>query len=786
MGAKGGTQNWKERTAMQSASKKDQLSFFEDCPGAKRYRPLLTVAENFKGVLDVDTVKGCSLGMAAYPDGGCYGECYANKIASRYGIDFTTSVSRKPSRRHFADSFQAVKRPPAAWYRIGTAGDPCHDWDNTLSVCEALQGTGKTPVIITKHWLPLLDSHIVRLQKLSAVVNTSTSGMDSDSEIAHRVGQMTRLESAGVQSVNRVVTCEYGVSDWARSCHDKQRYLLSLGKVIDNPLRASSANKRVINGDIVVTRKDESIGGGKFVSLHRPNVYLGCCKSCPDQCGVNRSALKLHSEKRRGEQMSEIQGILFGHEPKHKVTVPRANKVIAPPHQNVEYLYVKSVIGSGYEADVAQLAIEDKIAYRAARKNMQIHSAIILKIDGEFCGFFTFQNNEEVGEFCLLQSTIRPDRFNFDIYDNMVKAIIAQNTKGYPMIITTDPKSKFETPKRFKSLGFKTYLTMSGYEYMVYGDEKDVRMKLLAHITMTNVWNSLKGDWLRLKKEWNAQIEAAGEKYNIPNPKFASREGCWQGESGFSNVVLSTHTVEDGEIKTDKVKSHNGNASVLDPVACEVILRFFMPKNGRYVYNPFGGGVQMGFVAGAYGYDYVSSEIRQNQCDTNNAICQDLNSAKWIKSDSSTYTPENRPDLVFSCPPYYKVEKYIDYDGKSPAGEINSIDTYEGFRNTLFAGYKKAIEALNDNCFFVVMTGDSRDKNGSYHCHESETEIFFKEQGLSVYNKIIYLECEFTRLAQAKKTLNYRKFPKREQKIIVAYKGDPTLIKDLFPPTGRL
>ena len=93
---------------------------------------------------------------------------------------------------------------------------------------------------------------------------------------------------------------------------------------------------------------------------------------------------------------------------------------------------------------------------------------------------------------------------------------------------------------------------------------------------------------------------------------------------------------------------------------------------------------------------------------------------------------------------------------------------------------------MNDNCFFIVMTGDSRDKNGCYHCHESETEIFFKEQGLSVYNKIIYLECEFTRLAQAKKTLNYRKFPKREQKIIVAYKGDPTVIKDLYPPTGRL
>jgi hypothetical protein len=266
---------------------------------------------------------------------------------------------------------------------------------------------------------------------------------------------------------------------------------------------------------------------------------------------------------------------------------------------------------------------------------------------------------------------------------------------------------------------------------MVHGNLADVRMKLLAHITMTNVWDSVRGMWLKLKKEWNRRIDEVGEKLSIPNPAFATREGCWQGESGFANVVTG--------------HSHNGNASVLDPVACEVILRFFIPKEGRRIYNPFGGGVQFGFVAGSCGYEYIASEIRQNQCDANNKLCNDF-----------------------------------------PVGEINSLNTYEKFRDALFAGYKIAIEHLNDNCFFVVMTGDSRDGKGAYHCSESETELFFKENGLSVYNKIVYLECEFTRLAQAKKTLNMRKFPKREQKIIVAYKGDISKIKDLFVPVGRL
>ena len=250
--------------------------------------------------------------------------------------------------------------------------------------------------------------------------------------------------------------------------------------------------------------------------------------------------------------------------------------------------------------------------------------------------------------------------------------------------------------------------------------------------------------------------------------------------------TIAKQKIEDGEVKHEKGKSFNGNASVLDPVACEVILRFFMPTKGQRVYNPFGGGVQFGFVTGSYGYEYVASEIRKNQCDANNEICKDFGCCKWVKSDSSTYVPKGKFDLAFSCPPYYQVEEYLDYDGKAPEGELNSIPTYEKFRDTLFSGYKKGIEALNDNCFFVVMTGDSRNKDGGYYGCEAEHELFFRDQGLHIYNKIVYLECEFTRLAHAKVTLNYRKFPKREQKILVFYNGDIQKISELYPKIGRL
>lgn len=463
-----------------------------------------------------------------------------------------------------------------------------------------------------------------------------------------------------------------------------------------------------------------------------------------------------------------------------------------PAHQpalfqrKIGLVYVESVIGSGYEVQVADLALRDKVAYRAARKNMQIHSAIILLIDDAFSGFFTFQVNHEVGEFCLLQSAMELDRKDKAIYKDMLRAIIKQNTFGYPMFMTVSTKHDLERPDVLEDCGFWTYLMLSGYAYMVYGTPEQCRMKRLAHATMTNVWNTTRGDWLKMKREWNEKIEEAGARHGIANPKFASRDGCWQGENGMGNVVSAKQSIVDGEIVTDKSKTLNGNASVLDPLACEIILRFFMPAAGRRVYNPFGGGVQMGFVCGSYGYDYTASELRQNQCDANNAICQDLNSAKWVKSDSTTYEPEGKFDLCFSCPPYYQVEEYLDYDGKPPAGELNTISTYAEFRDCLFEGYRRGIEALNENCFFVVMTGDSRDKNGAYYGCEAEHELFFRAQGLHIYNRIVYHESEFTRLAHAKRTLDYRKFPKTEQKILVFYKGDIGKIKDLYPKIGRL
>jgi len=250
----------------------------------REYKPVLTASVNRKGVLDVDTVKGCSYGMGKYPDGGCYGLCYACKTAVRYGYDFTKSVKRVPWGENVKSIENIVSQHHAPWFRIGVMGDPSFDWRLTVSVCAWLSKF-KIPVVITKHWIALSDAQMKMLRDCGTVVNTSTSPLDTENERKYRVAQFHRLSNAGVMSVLRVVSCDFGGTPMGRELAGVQRGLFNEKPIIDNPLRIPRTDRRVVEGHINTVRIRD-MRGMASISLHDKDVYVGTCLSCPDQCGV--------------------------------------------------------------------------------------------------------------------------------------------------------------------------------------------------------------------------------------------------------------------------------------------------------------------------------------------------------------------------------------------------------------------------------------------------------------------------------------------------------------------
>lgn len=251
------------------------------------YRDELTADVNNKGVLDIDTVKGCTSGMAARPGVGCYGECYAAKIAKFRGLDFGHSVVRKVYSVSQAKAIEhAVKNSPYGFFRIGTMGDPCHAWEETTQTVEWLSPYA-VPVIVTKHWHRATDEQFKRLIHCGAILNTSVSALDTRAQLAHREHEMERYAALGGNSVARVVSCDFNEEDivGARMALVQAR-LLRLRPIIDNPLRVSKSHPLAVSG-VIRTTQLRDLNSVRTISLANPGTYLGHCKDCPDMCGLS-------------------------------------------------------------------------------------------------------------------------------------------------------------------------------------------------------------------------------------------------------------------------------------------------------------------------------------------------------------------------------------------------------------------------------------------------------------------------------------------------------------------
>lgn len=255
------------------------------------YKDIITLNRNSRGCYILDTIKGCSY-IKSKP-GGCYGDCYANHIAERYGFDFSKPVMRdfvRDNKQIYFNGFvdidheskiiREIKRAEMPFIRIGEMGDPSENWDHTLSVCQAVSVAKKPIVIITKHWKQMSDNQLDLFSGLDVVFNTSVSALDETAELKYRLEQYKRL-STKCRSVLRVVTCAFNISSFDKV----QDFLLSHAKVIDTAFRPSNNNKYLVD-KIITAKKIKFLGSSMLTSLHDENIFLGYCEECTEQCGL--------------------------------------------------------------------------------------------------------------------------------------------------------------------------------------------------------------------------------------------------------------------------------------------------------------------------------------------------------------------------------------------------------------------------------------------------------------------------------------------------------------------
>lgn len=186
-------------------------------------------------------------------------------------------------------------------------------------------------------------------------------------------------------------------------------------------------------------------------------------------------------------------------------------------------------------------------------------------------------------------------------------------------------------------------------------------------ITMTNNSNSI-------------QVSIEGEKtiskQNLTNkfiaPLFSildTKQGYWQdrkrywlglgirGEVGRKSTVI--HCKMDGQ---NGLNDDAKYISIFDPFLCEIVYKWFCPKNGK-ILDPFAGGSVRGIVATKLGFEYVGIELRDEQVKANQLQAKNIGvNPEYIIGDSDEKLDNisKRFDFIFSCPPYYNLEIYSD------------------------------------------------------------------------------------------------------------------------------
>jgi hypothetical protein len=230
-----------------------------------------------------------------------------------------------------------------------------------------------------------------------------------------------------------------------------------------------------------------------------------------------------------------------------------------------------------------------------------------------------------------------------------------------------------------------------------------------------SVLHAAGGRWRARKRQW---IEQLG---------IESEQGRGENLQGLSKTALA---------------QGGGGTSVFDPVLCELAYQSWCPEL-RVILDSFAGGSVRGIVAGALGLTYTGIELWSAQVAANRRQARRLPRRElrrpptWIEGDARQELPRlaeagRRFDMVFTCPPYFDLERYSD----NPA-DLSAMEP-GGFEAALREVIAGSAALLDEDRFAVWVVGAVRDRaTGTLRDLASIVFDAHRKAGLAHYNDAI-------------------------------------------------
>ena len=224
------------------------------------------------------------------------------------------------------------------------------------------------------------------------------------------------------------------------------------------------------------------------------------------------------------------------------------------------------------------------------------------------------------------------------------------------------------------------------------------------------------------------------------------------------------------------------NSSIFDPVLCELVYSWFMPeKPSLGILDPFAGGSVRGVVASRLDFQYTGIELRREQVEAN--VKQMLAipcepKPHWICGNSAKVEElvGDEYDLLFTCPPYWNLERYSDL-----SGDLSTLDNWAEFSMRYQCIMRLSALRLKSQRFAIVVVGNIRDDKGFLRDMRIPTAAAMREAGFFHYNDFVLL----TPIGSLPLRVNGqfskgRKAGAAHQYVMCFFKGNPDSIRKEF------
>jgi DNA modification methylase len=147
-------------------------------------------------------------------------------------------------------------------------------------------------------------------------------------------------------------------------------------------------------------------------------------------------------------------------------------------------------------------------------------------------------------------------------------------------------------------------------------------------------------------------------------------------------------------------------------------------RDCKHIFDPFAGWGERGFFAKEYCKEYTGFDI-------NAMAIQHAEDHYGIQNDlADSYTVKlPKFDGLFTCPPYWNLERYTDQG-------IDAAKTWKDFLFRYSFIFHKAYEVADTGSMFCIMVGDWR-KDGVYYDIAHQTRKIFEDLGATTIDDVV-------------------------------------------------